>query len=201
MNLWNLVFGKREKMEKSQEKKQSGKYQEYLSAKTFSYDLDNLINHTLRAEKLEISKEQRRKALELVDPEYHLDFEVFLETGDADPEFKIYLYNNENTQKAVKMVFNLKEADFNDLKANLERGKIPKDTYETALALIDSKYQQDFKRFVATGEFSKEFLKYFDNDEKAQRAAHMVLTVQAKQLEALGKYLREEKALEDELNK
>jgi hypothetical protein len=54
-------------------------------------------------------------ALKLVDPKWREAFRKFVETGDGSQEFRDYLDNDQNCQKAIDMVFNEQAAAFDKL--------------------------------------------------------------------------------------
>src|SRR3546814_256299 len=58
------------------------------------------------------------------------------------------------------------------------------------LWLVEEKWHPDFSKFIETGEASEEFLNYLDSNSDAQRAVGLVMTVQARALEYIGKVLK-----------
>ena len=61
--------------------------------------------------------------------------------------------------------------------------------YREALRLIEPKYKTGFRKFIQTGEAGQEMLDYLDNDPNAQKAVDIILQVQARAFEDLGRRL------------
>lgn len=61
---------------------------------------------------------------------------------------------------------------------------------ETLLGDIGHNWRRDFITFVQTGDASREFLEYLDNDHKAQAAVEQAFTAQARAFEGLAQLVK-----------
>ncbi|MBI4141645.1 hypothetical protein HY484_01830 [Candidatus Woesearchaeota archaeon] len=67
-----------------------------------------------------------------------------------------------------------------------------KEVYQEARKLVDTQYQDEFLKFVGTGEASEAFLKYLETNVDAQKAVDIVFETQAKAFEDLVRNLKKQ---------
>ena len=75
--------------------------------------------------------------LDLVHPEWRLEFETFVETGEASEEFLAYLDRDPACQKAVEAAFTQQAAAFEELSRTL-RASVPKKALAETQAFLVS---------------------------------------------------------------